>query len=171
MRQFCFSLFSVRLRGDFDLKMSLHRFIIISPSFTHCAFYEHWLSRRNQPGENFHSIEVAPFLGTKSSSEDDTLLLLSDTGLVSLLYALGNVNASLIFRNETFFNHINNNSVTVEAVIWHNYTLQQNWDSNAKSFVFAVQWRHSGLTSKDEFKIKVNCFSLYTLNNIQHSPF
>lgn len=47
---------------------------------------------RNVPGENFHTIKVAPFSGTKLSLEADMLLSLSDVGFV-LLCMLEIINA------------------------------------------------------------------------------
>ncbi len=37
----------------------------------------------------------------------------------------------------------------------HAYTpLQKYWNSEANSFIFAVDWKHLGLTSKDEYEMR-----------------
>ncbi len=37
--------------------------------------------------------------------------------------------------------------------ICHIYTpIQKYWNSEANSFIFAVDWKHLGLTSKDEYE-------------------
>ncbi len=43
----------------------------------------------------------------------------------------------------------------------HNYlfilnysALQKYWNSKANSFIFAVDWKHLGLTSKDEYEMR-----------------
>ncbi len=32
--------------------------------------------------------------------------------------------------------------------------LQKYWNSKANSFIFAVDWKHLGLTSKDEYEMR-----------------
>ncbi len=32
--------------------------------------------------------------------------------------------------------------------------LQKYWNSEANSFIFAVDWKHLGLTSKDEYEMR-----------------
>lgn len=54
----------------------------------------HTFSRSRVPAEKVHAIEVDSFLDTKSSSEPDTLLSLSDVGFVSQI--------SLILLNYPF---------------------------------------------------------------------
>lgn len=70
-------------------------------------------------------------------------------------------------------------TITKSASVQVQYSpLQQNWNGNARSFVFAVPWRHWCLRSKDEFEMKVKNFSfyfvvlhLYRLNNTGNGTF
>ncbi len=39
--------------------------------------------------------------------------------------------------------------------------LQKYWNSEANSFIFAVDWKHLGLTSKDEYEMRDQHFSFY----------
>ncbi len=39
--------------------------------------------------------------------------------------------------------------------------LQKYWNSEANSFIFAVDWKHLGLTSKDEYEMRDQRFSFY----------
>ncbi len=39
--------------------------------------------------------------------------------------------------------------------------LQKYWNSEANSFIFAVDWKHLGLTSKDEYETRDQHFSFY----------
>ncbi len=39
--------------------------------------------------------------------------------------------------------------------------LQKYWNSKANSFIFAVDWKHLGLTSKDEYEMRDQHFSFY----------
>ncbi len=39
--------------------------------------------------------------------------------------------------------------------LYNTYTpLQKYWNSEANSFIFAVDWKHLGLTSKDEYEMR-----------------
>ncbi len=39
--------------------------------------------------------------------------------------------------------------------------LQKYWNSEANSFIFAVDWKYLGLTSKDEYETRYQHFSFY----------
>ncbi len=62
---------------------------------------------------------------------------------------------------------------------YRKYTpLQKYWNSEANSFIFAVDWKHLGLTSKDEYQkeISISAFiSRYSyldlINNLEDSTF
>ncbi len=56
--------------------------------------------------------------------------------------------------------------------------LQKYWNSEANSFIFAVDWKHLGLTSKDEYETRDQHFSFYfqvsyldLINNLEDSTF
>ncbi len=43
---------------------------------------------------------------------------------------------------------------TENIYIYIHTPLQKYWNSEANSFIFAVDWKHLGLTSKDEYEIR-----------------
>ncbi len=40
------------------------------------------------------------------------------------------------------------------APVYTHTPLQKYWNSEANSFIFAVDWKHLGLTSKDEYEMR-----------------
>ncbi len=54
---------------------------------------------------------------------------------------------------------VDKDATPIENTIYS--ALQKYWNSEANSFIFAVDWKHLGLTSKDEYEMRDQHFSFY----------